>query len=152
MKTKKLRWILPLGAAGLGIGVLAALNMQTSAQTSEDASDAQLQTRHYQLPIGKVRAALEELVPSLRCYGANWRVSEVEAYDATTPRASVVMRAEVPVAVFVDEMTITLRADGEASTLVDARSRARLAGKSDFGENRRHVIQLLSALDKKLNR
>jgi uncharacterized protein (DUF1499 family) len=33
---------------------------------------------------------------------------------------------------------------------VDVRSQTRVQGKSDFGENRRHVIQLLTALDEKL--
>jgi hypothetical protein len=149
MKTEKLWWLLPLGAAGAGVATLALLNLQTSAQTSADAADARLKTRRYNDSLDTVRLALEELVPTLRCYGAHWRMIDVESYDASTPGASVVLRVEVPVALFVDEMTITLRGDGEANTLVDVRSQARLAGKSDFGENRRHVIQLLSALDEK---
>jgi uncharacterized protein (DUF1499 family) len=52
----------------------------------------------------------------------------------------------VPVTIFIDDLTVTLRTDGQ-STLVDVRSQSRLAGKSDLGENRRHLFQLLRALD-----
>ena len=148
MKTKTLKWLLPLGVAGAGLGVLALLNPSTSAQTSADA-DGALKTRRYNASLDEVRIALEELVPAQKTYGAAWRLTETESYDASTPNASIVMRAEVPVTVFVDDLTVTLRPD-ENTTVVDARSVSRTRGKSDLGENRRHIVQLLAALDEKL--
>jgi hypothetical protein len=147
-KTKKLLWLLPLGVAGAGLTLTAVLHPTTRAETSWDNMDNQLRTRRYRASLDKVRETLEALIPTLRCYGAHWRLIESKTYDAGTPHASVIIRVEVPVTVFVDDLTITMREEGDA-VLLDANSEARTKGKSDLGENRRHLIQLLSALDGK---
>jgi hypothetical protein len=150
-RSKKWLWLAPLGVAGVGLGVLAALNMTTSAQTSPDADDARLRTRRYHASVREVMSTLETLVPNLRTYGANWRLAQSQLFDESTPNATASVEIEVPVTIFVDDLVVTLRRAGDA-TLVDARSQTRVKGKSDFGENRRHVIQLLTALDEKLER
>lgn len=148
-KNTKLRWMLPLGAAGAALGVLAALNPRTWAQTTPDADDERLRTRRYHASLDEVMKALDELIPTLRTYGANWRLVQSQRFDESTPYASGTIRVKVPVTVFVDDLTIMLRAAGEA-TIVDVRSQTQVQGRSDFGENKRHVIQLLSALDEDL--
>ena len=146
--TKRI-WLAAFGMAGLGIGVLAALNMTTSAQTSPDADDARLRTRRYRASLQEVVRTLEETVPALRSYGAAWRLTKTQLFDKSTATPTGTVEIEVPVTIFVDDLTVTLRGGGEA-TLVDVCSQTRVRGKSDFGENRRHVIQLLTALDGKL--
>ena len=148
-KSKKLWWLLPLGLAGATLGVLAALHPRNWEQTTPDADDERLRTRRYLASLAQVMRVLEELIPQQRTYGANWRLISAQRFDESTPYASGTIRVEVPVTIFVDDLTITLRAAGEA-TILDVRSQTQIQGKSDFGENKRHVIQLLSALDEKL--
>jgi uncharacterized protein (DUF1499 family) len=57
------------------------------------------------------------------------------------------VRAEVPVLFYIDDLEVRVQPDPTgAYWRVDATSRSRV-GKSDLGENRRHVVQLLNALD-----
>jgi uncharacterized protein (DUF1499 family) len=49
---------------------------------------------------------------------------------------------------FTDDIVVTVNAE-QGGVVLDVRSAARM-GKSDMGENRRHVLQLLAALDEKL--
>lgn len=58
------------------------------------------------------------------------------------------LHAEVPVLTFTDDLTVTLSSNNKETT-VNVRSASRV-GKGDFGENRRHIIQLLTALDQRL--
>jgi uncharacterized protein (DUF1499 family) len=60
------------------------------------------------------------------------------------------IRCEVPVLFFTDDLTITIREQNE-QTHVDVESRSRV-GRGDFGENRRHIIQVLHALDARMNK
>jgi len=135
-------WILlvPVAAIGAGVAVLAALNPSIEAQTSPDNADARLKTRRYQAALKDVRASTLEIIPGLRKYGANWRLSESQTENE--------VRAEVPVFMFTDDLMVTLKEDGD-STMVDVHSKTRFPGKSDLGENRRHILQLLAALDEK---
>jgi uncharacterized protein (DUF1499 family) len=59
----------------------------------------------------------------------------------------VMIKAEVPVVIFTDDLRVELNAEG-GETIVNARSASRV-GKSDLGENRRHLLQLFEVLDKK---
>jgi uncharacterized protein (DUF1499 family) len=60
---------------------------------------------------------------------------------------------EVPVAGlgwFIDDLKVTL-SDENGNTIVNAHSQSRV-GRGDLGENRRHVVQLFTVLDQKLER
>lgn len=142
MKLSNRKWllVLPVGVIGAATAVLAILNPSIEAQTSPENSDARLRTRRYQAAIGDVHRSTLEIIPQLRKYGAHWRLAQA---DLPTE-----VRAEVPVFIFGDDLIVTLKADGDA-TKVDVHSKSRFPGRSDLGENRRHILQLLAALDAK---
>jgi len=145
IRYSKQTWLLlaPVGVAGATVAVLAALNPSIETRTSPDSSDARLRTRRYEAGIEEVRRSTLEIIPQLRKYGARWRLSESDVENKIV--------AEVPVFVFTDDLIITLR-DDEGATTVDVHSKSRFRGRSDLGENRRHVLQLLAALDEKFAR
>jgi uncharacterized protein (DUF1499 family) len=139
---RKLLWLAPLGIAGLTAGVLAALNPGIEAQTSPDHPDPKMRTRFYSVDLQTVRAAVLEIIPQLQSYGAHWRLVAADSENK--------IAAEVPVLMFTDDLTVTLR-ESENGTRADVHSQTQVHGKSDFGENRRHILQLLLVLDEKLN-
>ena len=114
------------------------------AATQPGHVDPALRTRRYPHPLARVQQVVAGVLPRLRTYGTSWRVKGPPLRRDGT----VSMRAEVPVFIFTDDLVVTLRA-ADGGTVVDVRSAARV-GKADFGENRRHVLQLLAALDDKL--
>jgi uncharacterized protein (DUF1499 family) len=60
------------------------------------------------------------------------------------------VQAEVPVLLYIDDLAVQVHSDPtNAYWLVDVTSRSRV-GKSDLGENRRHVVQLLKALEERI--
>lgn len=142
MKFLNRKWflVLPIGVLGATGAILGASNPGMEARTSPENPDARLRTRLYKASIEDVRASTLELIPGLRKYGSHWRVIESESEN--------VVVAEVPVLVFIDELRVTLTAENDF-TRVDIYSKSRFPGGSDLGENRRHVLQLLAALDEK---
>ncbi len=137
---KKWLWGFPIGAIGAGVAVLAALNPSIEAQTSPENPDARLRTRRYQASLQEVRASTLEIIPGLRKYVSHWRLADSQKENQ--------IHAEVPVFLFTDDLEVTLKEDGDA-TVLDVHSKTRFPGKSDLGENRRHILQLLAALDEK---
>jgi uncharacterized protein (DUF1499 family) len=137
-KSKKL-WLAPLFAAGLGLVVVSALNPGNKAKTEANHADSRLRTRRYGASMEEVQKAVVEAVQSLRTYGKVWRIVAERENE---------IQVEVPVLVFTDDLVITLQKAPDG-VLLDVQSSARM-GKSDWGENRRHVLQLLAALDEKL--
>lgn len=119
-----------------------------SAATRPDHDDERLRTRHLRLPLAHVAAAIKVTVPTLRTYGRRWRLVEMKAEPATAEAASVVLRVQVPVLVFTDDLVATLRAAPDGCRL-DVASASRV-GRGDLGENRRHILQLLAALHTQL--
>lgn len=111
------------------------------ATTWPDHDEPRLRTRRYQLPLAHVAAAVKVAVPALRTYGRRWRFVAMQAEPE-----HIVLRAEVPVLLFTDDLTVTLRA-APGGCLLDVHSASRV-GRGDFGENRRHILQLLAALEK----
>lgn len=143
-RSKHLRWIVPLALVGavLLLGKTMNTNPPTNrAQTSPDASDADLRTRVYSVPLDEVAAQVRAL--HLSTYGRGWKMVPGDA------RGEIVFR--VPVIVFSDVLTVSLQPQSEGKTRVDVESHS-LVGQGDFGENRRHVRQLLRALDAVLPR
>ena len=115
------------------------------AETSADGGSKQLRTRFYTKPIDDVFGAAEKTVPTLSTYGSAWKV--VDKTDGGKARK---IKVEVPVIVFTDDLEVTIKpADNEHEVQVDVRSQSRV-GKSDFGENARHVRKFLAALDEAL--
>lgn len=136
-------------AAGGSVAVLGALNPTMSAETASNARDARLKTRRYHLQgdLAQMRRAVEEIIPTLRTWGSNWRVTTRQADDSSA--TTEIIRAEIPVVVFTDDVQIELRQQGD-EVIVNARSNSRISDQgSDFGENRRHLLQILQAFDEK---
>jgi uncharacterized protein (DUF1499 family) len=129
---------------------LSVMNPSNIAQTSPQSSDTTLQTRVYAVSMVEIEAMLRQLVPSLRTYGGRWRLISTEKHED-----KVIVKCEVPVLVFTDDLVVTLSPVQEPNTStprtqVDVRSASRV-GRSDLGENRRHIRQLLYQLDATLN-
>jgi len=112
------------------------------AETAPDAEPA-LRTRLYRAPFKKVEDAARSVILSQKTYGRNWTLLFNERADDTMTVKR--LDAEVPVFIFTDDLTVTLEAMDEG-TRVDVISKSRVEN-GDFGENRRHVTQFLSALD-----
>jgi uncharacterized protein (DUF1499 family) len=115
-------------------------NSTNVAQTSKDHLDKQLLTRHYAASSVEIVRQIQNLAPNLRTYGRKWKIVSTSAREG-----GIQIVCEVPVLFFVDDLVISIAEDAKSS-FVDVRSSSRI-GKGDFGENRRHVIQLLSRLD-----
>lgn len=115
------------------------------AETSSDGGKKDLKTRTYKTDLEKAKNTVKEILPTLSTYGSNWKiVNENESGDVFT------VKTEVPVIVFTDDLEVKVKKSAiEGEVQVDVVSRSRV-GKSDFGENARHVRKVLSALDEKL--
>lgn len=151
-KSPKGRWKWLILAAPFAAIVIAAKLFNTSpptnrAQTAPDAAPP-LRTRLYALDLNRTFDAAREVVQHQTTWGQDWRI--VNTARDETNLAARHLDVEVPVIFFTDDLTVTLRAQGD-QTRVDVDSMSRV-GKGDWGENRRHVVQFLSALDEKLKR
>ena len=136
MKGKKMLWLaLALVVAVVLFKRAGWLEPTNICATRPDHPDISLRTRVYKASRETVRAAAIKCLSKQRTYGRAWKT--VETKDE--------IRAEVFVLMFVDDVTIAIEADGDV-TRVDVRSQSRV-GRGDFGENRRHVWQLLRSLD-----
>jgi hypothetical protein len=84
-------------------------------------------------------------VPGLRTYGKRWRILSVES-----KQDKVLVRCEVPVLIFTDDLVVTLSTSPEttAQTAHAGRCSLGFARRAQRpGRNRRHVRQLLQRLD-----
>lgn len=149
--------------------VTTMMNPTNVAQTRPDHPDAALRTRRLALPLATAAAVVREVVPNLKTYGRRWRLvssgaidnafaasSSIDninfspdAIDITFASGAFVVRVEVPVVVFTDDLQVVLRQSGAGHTLLDVRSASRV-GRGDLGENKRHIRQLLRALQARL--
>lgn len=126
-----------------GLAGLAAMNPGNVAETSETAGD-ELKTRRYKTELKNFAAETEKIIPTLTKYGQNWKLGSSNLYEN-----SASIKAEIPVVFFTDDLEVKAESDAEkGEIIVNVRSNSRV-GKSDLGENRRHVLQILSALDEK---
>lgn len=132
------------------VATLFILNPQNYAETSEDAGDNALLTRRFKT-VKDISALVEDLkflLSGQTTYGRNWKVagSEIE-------NDSAVIKAEVPIVIFTDDLEVRLNFAPSKNIdsvkneiVVNVRSASRV-GNSDFGENRRHIKQILEKLD-----
>ncbi len=135
-----------VAVAGIaGLAGLAAMNPGNVAETSEGAV-GELKPRRYKTDLKNFVAETEKIVPTLTKYGQNWRLASSNLYEK-----SASIKAEIPVVVFVDDLEIKAESIAESGEIiVNIHSKSRV-GKSDLGENRRHVLQILAALDEKFS-
>lgn len=132
------------GAAVAGIAGLAIMNPNNVAQTSADNQDEALRTRRYKTDLQTFVGETKTLIPTISTYGQDWKVisSELAAGNSAS------IKIEVPVVIFTDDLEVKADFDAEKSeVIVNIHSNSRV-GKSDLGENRRHILQILEVLDK----
>lgn len=138
-----------IGAVLTPLLFLAFMNPTNYAATEPNHADARLRTRVYHAPIDAIQQSVIETIGGLRTYGQQW-VYHPSGDTLPLPNGEVTIHAIVPVLIFRDDLVVTLRTDatGDAArhTVVNVTSRSRV-GRGDLGENRRHIVQLLSALD-----
>ncbi len=144
------RWKWLIIAAPFAAFLVAAKLLNSSpptnrAQTAPDAAP-ELRTRLYSHNLNTTFDLAREVAQNQTTYRQSWRIGALAnaGADSTTRQ----LKIEVPVLVFTDDLTVTLHAQGD-QTSVDVESKSRV-GEGDFGENRRHIVQFLSALDAKL--
>lgn len=132
--------------AGAGVFMLSIFNLTNVAETSLDHQDVLLRTRHYQIKddLKSMRRIVEQTVLTLRTWGGKWKLATAKNGDSVLDKE--IIRATVPVVFFTDDLWIELKQEGN-KVIVNAHSNSRI-GKSDLGENRRHLLQILTALDK----
>lgn len=141
MKKKIIFGAIGLVAAAVGLlTVTRTLYPTNVAETAPDQAEEKLRTRTYKTDLQTFAAEAARIVPTLSTYGGSWKYTATEQDEN-----SVVIKAEVPVVVFTDDLQI--KAEKAADGIrVNVRSSSRV-GKSDLGENRRHVLKILEALD-----
>jgi uncharacterized protein (DUF1499 family) len=114
------------------------------AKTSPDGGAKGLKTRFYQTDLETARKTVTEVVQNLTTYGSSWKIVNDKTQTVNT------ITAEVPVIVFTDDLTVKINeTEKEGEVKIDVESKSRV-GKSDFGENARHVRKVLNSLDEKL--
>lgn len=127
-----------------GLAGLAVMNPGNVAETSETPKEETLKTRRYKTDLKNFTVETEKIIPTLTKYGQNWRFIATSSDEKTAT-----IKAEIPVVVFTDDLEIKAENDAEkGEIIVNVHSKSRV-GKSDLGENRRHVLQILAALDEK---
>ena len=89
---------------------------------------------------------VKEIIPTLSTYGGKWKI----VGESSNAAKGKIIKAEVPVVVFTDDLEVYLK-ENRDEVAIDVKSKSRI-GRSDFGENSRHVNQLLNALDEKLSK
>jgi len=160
MKTYK---IIGLAVGALVAGTVAALsifNPRNYADTRGNADDSDLRTRRYSVfkkfstennDVETIRFVVREVELCLarqKTYGRSWRV-----INSKVENASATVQAEVPIIIFTDDLRVTMNFESakngdstKMEVVVNMHSASRI-GKSDLGENQRHIAQLLKNLD-----
>ncbi len=129
-----------------GIFILARVVFPGNiSETKIDHEDGELKTRIYDANLQTVFETIKQIIPTLSTYGSNWKLADTKIEDNMAT-----VKAEISVIVFTDDLKISLK-QSDGKTAVDVHSNSRV-GQSDFGENRRHILQILNALDEKLKK
>ncbi|BCM91969.1 hypothetical protein IAD21_03848 [Abditibacteriota bacterium] len=139
--SKRVRWLLPLTLLGAFIVFAKMTNTNpptNSARTSPQ--EGELQTRVYETVPDLAAKDFAQL--TLSTYGRSWKLVETNHIS----KNEVQLVFHVPVVVFTDILTVTVRQISADESEVNVESHSQI-GQGDFGENRRHVLQILSVLD-----
>ncbi len=155
---KNFKWLIIAAPVGLLLVAGWALNTwppTNRAQTSPDADEPILRTRRYPRSLNEVRGEVRGVIRSLKTYGKPWRESVplnngLPGFHVGTEQVSDFLYAEVPVLIFTDILKVTMEGD-DRETIVNVHSNSQV-GKGDFGENRRHIVQFLTALDARMQK
>ena len=143
------------GVAAAGLAGLAIINPGNAAETSDDNKDENLKTRYYQTDFQTFIEETKKIIPTMKTYGQNWKLAGGGGGGGESDESqhrSETLIVEVPVAIFTDDLEINAVKEANTDKIkVDLHSTSR-TGKSDLGENRRHILQLLKALDEKFKR
>lgn len=116
------------------------------AKTSADGGEKELKTRFYKSDVETVSRVVNELEGELTTYGRKWKKVGIKVNPPT------IVQFEVPVVFFTDDLEVRIKkGKTEDEVQVDVLSKSRV-GKSDFGENARHVRKILDALDEKFGK
>lgn len=113
------------------------------AQTSA-TSAPELRSRFYTASLQDVEAVARRVARQQTTWGRAWKVVYLARADNDPARRT--LDVEVPVLFFTDDLVVQLEELDAGRTRVDVESRSRV-GRGDFGENRRHIVQFLRALD-----
>lgn len=145
MKKKIIIAIIAGVVSAAGLLLAARIFYPTNiAATAPDHAEEKLRTRRYKTDLKTFTAETENIIPAISSWGKNWKPAGSEAGEN-----SAIVKAEVPVVVFTDDLRIAAETDAAGNgIIVNVHSNSRV-GKSDFGENRRHLLQILEALDAK---
>ena len=138
------RWLL-VGAVCVAAFLVAGQTMNTSpptnsAQTAPDAMP-ELRTRAYVQPVEEVAPVARQVALEQKTWLRSWRVVKM---------GNDVIRVEVPVLFFTDDLTVHIDTDDAGKTRVNVESKSRV-GQGDFGENRRHVAQFFKSVGSSVN-
>lgn len=137
-----------VSVVAIGLAGLSMTNPGNVVETSADAPDTNFRTRHYQVNFDTFVDETKKIIPTLTTYGQNWKVVGGEDVDKSQSDSAAI-NVEVPVVFFIDDLKISAVKKPLTNEIeVNVRSGSRV-GKSDLGENKRHVRQLLDALDEK---
>ncbi len=133
------------GAALVGAaGISAMAGEGNSAETSENPKIEELRTRHYRADLNNFADETGKLIPAVKTYGQNWKLIASEVTEK-----SAVIKVEVPVLIFADDLEIKAHSFADNDQLTVEINSASRVGKNDFGENQRHILQILEILDAK---
>lgn len=144
MKNIKKIGIAVVGAAAVGIAALAIANPDKFAETSADAKDERLRPRRYKTTLENFTAETEKIIFAQTTYRQNWKLVSSNLYEN-----SALIKAEVPVLVFTDDLEIKAETIAEKGEIIVNVYSALRVGLNDWGENRRHILQILEAIDEK---
>lgn len=122
------------------MSLLTALTRNV-AETSPNAEDPRLKTRHYALSKETVWTAVQQLAGSQQ----GWTVVQADPAEGVLKAQSRTRLLK-----FVDDVTIRVRPASGQRISVDLHSRSRV-GKADFGTNARRIGRFLTALDEALS-
>jgi hypothetical protein len=143
-------WALPVLLLVVAAKVLNPNPPVSAVETSPDADDAELKTRFYSASWSEGVSAAQRVLHQQRTYGRAWKMGRNSIAGAKPGEKLVeTLRAHVPVVIFTDDLEVVLSEEDTNRIRVDVKSKSRI-GRGDFGENRRHVVQFLAALDRKL--
>ena len=144
-------WISPLLVLVVAAKIFNQNPPVNAAQTSLEGEDAELKTRFYRAHWREVVDAAQSAIRAQKTYGRAWK-SGANSIEGAAPGEKLreTLRAQVPVLVFTDDLEVTISETDDERIRLDCASKSRI-GRGDFGENRRHILQFLSALDEKLS-
>lgn len=146
MRLAKKLGIAAAGAVAVSLVVLAIQNPDTSAQTSADSKNENMRPRKYAASLENFVAETEKIIPAQTTYFQNWKLASSNLYEN-----SASIKAEVPVLVFTDDLEIKAERGAENGEITVNVYSALRVGLNDWGENRRHILQILKVLDEKFS-